>query len=335
MITLQLLVLTLISMFLIPIIGSALSKENDEEILRIEQNNTKDPRYFAESFKRKFLASLDEFKKTGIFVMSREEILLIEENYNQPNDLKCDKIIYAKEDIKFGDRVSLIKEVYSKGSIEMGDRVECRGVLAEEDVKLGNHASIIRWVDGNRKVVVGDNSVLGISVSSGQELIVGRRSTFRRLYAPCIRFSPGKMMDTSENLVEAKIFHDILRDVAVIKHEDDSDGRTLEKSIITKYDLRVTNGMIVKGAISTHGTLVVEANSVIHGNIFAEKNIYIGQGVRVYGTIFTQEDIDIANGVIVGIQGEIKSVVARGKINIDNDTVVHGYISCEKSGKTR
>lgn len=333
MITLQLLLVSLISMLLIPIIASALSKENDEEILIIEQNNTKDPRYFAESFKKLFLEAYEVYQVTGIFTMSRKENLTVLDT-ERPKALLFNEIVYSDENIYFKENAEFKKEIYSKKNISISSQSKVRAVVSEKAVEIANHVKVTRWIDGEKKLKTGNFCDLGINASSANTLIIGKNNIFRRLYAPVIYFSPRTMKEPNVN-GSINVNKEIIRDLEIIRPDEESNSNILRKSIISKKNIIVTNGMVVEGAITTHGTLVIEANSIIHGNLFAEKSVYIGKNVKIYGTIFTQEDIDISESVQVGVFGKIKSVIARGSINIHDNTVIYGFVSCERIGRTR
>lgn len=335
MITLWLLLISLVSMFVLPIIASALSNEHDEEILEINQDNTKDLRYFSSSFKDKFLVSYQMYEETGEFIMSRKEDIYVEDVFSHIESKSYDKMLYLKTDSKFVDNTTFSREVYVKGSIQLGENTTVRGLAAEDSVVAGNRLNIIRWIDGNKTVIIGDQSSLGQSASSGELLIIGRQSSFKRLFAPKIVFGKNTFyLEDDNDTPIVSVNRTIERDIRILVPDEETKSYVFEGTIVTNKDLDITTGMVIKGNITTHGNLIVESNCIVHGNIFAEKNVFIGKSSKVYGTIFSQENITLSDAVKIGVQGKIKSIVAREKITIGNNVTVYGYISCEKGGET-
>lgn len=332
--TLWLLLISLITMFLLPIVTSALSNEHDEEILEINQDNTKDPRYFSNSFKRKFLTAYRQYEATGEFVMSRKEDLHVETVIHHSEALTSDKMLYLKENCTYAAHSTFNKEIYAERSICIGNNTTVRGIAAEEQVITGERLNVIRWIDGDQMVRIGDYSNLGQSVSSGELVVVGRQTSFRRLFAPRLFFGHDQEMRIHVELPSVIVNSNIVRDCHIILPDGDTNSYEFEGTIVTDKDVKVTNGMIIKGAISTQGNIMIESNCIVHGNMFAEKNIFIGKSSKIYGTIFSQENITLSDEVEVGVQGKIKSIVARETITIGTNVNVYGYISCEKGGKT-
>jgi cytoskeletal protein CcmA (bactofilin family) len=68
----------------------------------------------------------------------------------------------------------------------------------------------------------------------------------------------------------------------------------------------------------------------VDGDIFCDGDVQIEGDVWIKGNVFSQKSITLKDGVVIGIEGKVKSVVARGEILIKGPFRIYGYIHSEK-----
>lgn len=328
-----------LSMLIFPI-GLAMTLSRYEtKPLFIQQSNTKDPRYFAVSFKKIFDKAWKNYDGTGILRMSREERVIEADKVQLLPFQVCNSIVYGEKGDFFPcEGVIFEKEVYIKGNVQLEGIPMVRAIACEKNLVLKDCTKVIRWADSEGTLTVYNGCDLGISTSSGTQLIIGKNCCFKRLYAPIILL--GKENHELNKDIDAYvikesdvvIFSDIIRDVKYVDDEITNEEGILKGTIITKYDITVLGNFIVQGHIRSHKDVKIDDNAVVHGNIFAEGNIFIGMNARVLGVVFSQENIYVEDGVVIGQMGKIKSVIARGDILFGRNCRVHGYIGTEGKG---
>lgn len=235
------------------------------------------------------------------------------------------------------------REVYACGSVLVRPRSEVRAVYAMGSASLGEGSTVDRWIDAEAVLSVYDDCDLGISASSASHLVIGRNCRFRRLYAPVIdvgtyyeeieeppKFSRVPFV-SREVLWGKRSLDEDDRDEELDRDDADDDG-VVVGTVVTSHSLKVLEDIVVAGDIRSHNSVRLCDRSVVFGNIFAEDGIVIGEGCRVYGTVFCQGDISIGDGTVVGTEGQLRSIVARGSITFEGRARVHGYVSTEGDG---
>jgi predicted acyltransferase (DUF342 family) len=309
-----------------------------EDVLRINHNNTKDPRFFSMSFREKFYKILKTYDGGDYIHFTKDEKIINADNNYQFDDHECDHMVIALvTDLLIKQGSILLKEVYAKKNAVVGSQSVLRAIACDQNLTILSETRIIRWADAIGICRIGNQCDLGLSSSSGKQLIIGKQCTFQRLFSPeiVLGVDSNSYLETTgktETVEIAIINNEIFRDIDVIDDTNTNEEKVFDGTIITKHNLRVFNGFIVQGDIRSHQSVVVEDNCIIHGNIYAEEDIYIGYNSRIYGILFTQENIIVNDGAEIGIAGKIKSVVARGDITFGKNCKVFGYIGTERLG---
>jgi cytoskeletal protein CcmA (bactofilin family) len=329
-------------MLLFPLFLSLVSlRKKGVKPLKIDQSKTRNPRYFGESFAALIEKAWLDYDGSGQIKLSHIEKILEADKTNTYPD-NCQSVIYAEtEDFRPPENVIFEKEIYScQDAYIEGNTL--RALYGKRSIVLGEGTNVIRWVDGEGLLCVNDNCNLGISASSAYGILLGKNCFFRRLYAPEIRlgctFVDNQLQETRDTNVEdilggdVKLNEDILRNVKYVSKNDGDENGIINATIISKHTVILLEGVVVKGHVRSHKSVVLKDRAIVYGNIFAEGDIYLGEGSRVCGNIFTQESFEAERNVFIGRWGEIKSVIARGKITFGENCRVFGYISSEDQG---
>lgn len=309
-------------------------KKEDASPLYINMNYSKDPRFFARSFKSKIQEVLRTAgDHTGIHevMLSKPESLVIENNVLVAAGSRKRNLHYIKERLSTEAHAAFEQEVYVCGETIIGADNEIRALACEASVRILPRTKILRWLDAEGDVEVAEACDLGISVTSARKLRVAPRCTFRRLYGfPISTGEPGEDnfpswdLQADEKQVDCTM---IERGVRSVEPGSSKDG-----SIISDKSLTIGEQSRIMGHVKAHGTLRIGAGAIVRGNVFAEKDIILGPGCRVFGTVFTQGKVTCERNAVVGMEGKVKSVVAKKGIELQQGVNIYGFISTEGEG---
>ena len=324
-----------------PLLGGYVAyKKNNSQTLVIKQDRSKNPRYFADTFIKLFEEKWINYDGSGKLKFSHEESI-IEADKTALYKSKCDCVVYA-EKIDFNPEptgIQFYKEIYVKKNAYLRGVIQLRAIACLNNVLIGENTEIIRWADAQNELIVLDNCDLGISTTSGNELIIGINCLFRRLYAPVIYIGQKPQQKWSAYYtIDKKILYlvpktETKRNLKYIDKFLINESGIAEFSVVSKRNVTVVENIIVQGSIRSHKGIRICDGVIVCGNLFAEGNIVLGKNVCVLGSIFTQGDIIVESRVMIGQKNKIVSIVARGRIEFSENSVVYGNVSCEGGGK--
>lgn len=332
--------LSFIILLTIPLIGGLIYYKNrDGIILPINQDKSRDPRYFGKSFAGLIEKNLPSIKD-GIIVLSRPESF-IDADVEVEYEKLVDKIVIARKvDYKVSNVAVFEKEIYGGNNVILSghDQLILRAAYSKENMIIGSNTQVIRWLDSNGTLAIYDNCDLGISVSSRIRMSLGKNCKFNRLYAPEIRLGqyPEDKFDAREGknpkIYNMPIHMNKEKNIRYISSEMINHEGVVDCSIISIKNINITENIIIQGDVRSSKGVRLSEGAVVCGNVFAENDVYLGKNACVLGNIFSQENIYLEEGAVVGQSGRTCSVIARGKITFEKRNFVFGYISCEKGG---
>lgn len=311
--------------------------KEEQVTLVVRNDNGRDPRYFARSFKKIIKNALKSESENGILALSKPEAFFYAEELPEEEDT-IDRIVICQQDFSTRSGVIFDKEIYSEGQVVIAKGTQARAVAASK-LFLQEGSTVFRWSDGEEAMYVDRGCDLGISATSAEYLQVMENCTFHRLFAPQIdifsqkdnpkqeRREPeaderiGRVAESEEEPAE--------KDVKVIEK-----GKIVNGNVITKYALVIEEGAVVCGHIKSRKGIRVKKAARIDGNMFADGNIVLEEDVYLAGDLFSQRDIYVGSGCVIGQKGKIKSVIAKENISLCENVTVYGYVGCEGSGHT-
>ena len=313
---------------------------NKDSVLKVKQNRTRDPRYFAKSFK-KIMADAWGKRRGGMISLSgkAEKYLdadkLTKTDYTEP----CDCLAIAdSSEFCPPEKAEFRKEIYAVKGARIADESVIRAIYSERNLAIGNKVSIDRWADAEGFVVTGDNCDLGISISSASALCIGKKCSFRRMYAPTIYIGVDSTKQKPEmRSVDEAIY--ALKPSEERKHSrsvsesDENDEGIIPYSFISRGKFKAGENVIIQGSIRAHKGVMLGDNCIVCGSVFSDQNVHMGRNCLVMGDVFSQENIYMESGATLGIPGETHSMIARGNISIEDGCMAHGYISNEAGAK--
>lgn len=328
-----------ITLLLLPILFSGLYyKKRKGEVLFINQDKVRDPRYFGKAFAALVEKNI-ETAREGKIRLSREEEYIDGNTQKEYPDMVEKLVICREGEFHPPQHKEFLKEIYSEVNTFIKGENVLRALYSRKDIVLGNKTQIVRWVDAEGTVAVYDDCDLGISATSAARMSIGKNCKFRRLSAPqiCLGQYPGNINDPAEGkdkrIYRLAVQTDREKNVRYINKERVNEEGVVDFSVLSSKNVSVTERIIVKGDLRSHKGVRLCTGAIVVGNIFAEKDVVLERDACVLGNVFSQGDVYMAKGAAVGKQGAISSVIARGNIKAEPGSFVFGYMSCEKQGE--
>jgi predicted acyltransferase (DUF342 family) len=184
------------------------------------------------------------------------------------------------------------RELAVLGNAVFADKCIARALYVKGDCVIEAPVRIARWVHVEGTLIVNSNADLGVSVYA-REIKIRGWATFKRAYAQ-------KIDTLDEPLIEKN---------------------NKERVINLQGNFGITGNITIGGE---------KGPIFISGNIFCDDNVEIEGDVWIKGDVFSQKNITLKDGVVIGIEGKVKSVVARGEILIKGPFRIYGYLHSEK-----
>lgn len=314
-------------------------KNRKSDVLSINQNYVKEPRYFAKSFSGMVEKCLPTAENKVISLSREERYLDSEDVANRTGYIE--ELVLCKKELKVNKGTKeFLKEVYcGENSIFDVEKLIVRAAYGKSRLIIGNYTSVVRWIDAEDSLVVYDNCKLGISATAGNTLCIGGKCSFQRLYAPKIflGFRPEEIKEFSEskdaNIYLMSVNPQKKNDIRYVSKEITDENGVCDFSVRSWNNITVNENLILKGDIRSHKGVRICRNSVVVGNIFCENDVLLEEGALVLGNILCQRNIIFEEGAIVGVNGQISSVIARDRIIFKGKNVVYGFVSCERGGE--
>jgi cytoskeletal protein CcmA (bactofilin family) len=292
----------LFSMFLfLPFVLSfiELFLKRDAKPIPIDLEYKKDPDYFT----KRFINLLnDALKNLNIQEVKEPTPIKLKLNKEEWIVFPGDRILTEKTIntpiVLTKDTVFLQKHVFKRelavlGNAVFADKCIARALYVKGDCVIEAPVRIARWVHVEGTLIVNSNADLGVSVYA-REIKIRGWATFKRAYAQ-------KIDTLDEPLIDKK--------------------NNKERVINLQGNFGITGNITIGGE---KGPIFVS------GNIFCDDNVEIEGDVWIKGDVFSQKNITLKNGVVVGEEGKVKSVVARGEILIEGPFRIYGYLHSEK-----
>jgi predicted acyltransferase (DUF342 family) len=108
---------------------------------------------------------------------------------------------------------------------------------------------------------------------------------------------------------------------------------TFDRDLVVHGEVRVSSGNRVRGSIKAHGHLHLLRGVEVDGSLVSRRSIRIDGPATIRGNVFAEGDIVIGPGTTIGAAGGIKSVYARGRLELAPDVRVFGWIVADEGGR--
>jgi cytoskeletal protein CcmA (bactofilin family) len=273
--------------------------KRDAKPIPIDLEYKKDPDYFT----KRFINLLnDALKNLNIQELKEPTPIKLELNKEEWIVFPGDRILTEKTIntpiVLTKDTVFLQKHVFKRelavlGNAVFADKCLARALYVKGDCVIEAPVRIARWVHVEGTLIVNSNADLGVSVYA-REIKIRGWATFKRAYAQ-------KIDTLDEPLIDKK--------------------NNKERVINLQGNFGITGNITIGGE---------KGPIFVNGNIFCDDDVEIEGDVWIKGDVFSQKSITLKNGVVVGEEGKVKSVVARGEILIEGPFRIYGYLHSEK-----
>jgi cytoskeletal protein CcmA (bactofilin family) len=273
--------------------------KRDAKPIPIDLEYKKDPDYFT----KRFINLLnDALKNLNIQEVKEPTPIKLELNKEEWIVFPGDRILTEKtintpivftKDVVFSQKHVFKRELAVLGNVVFQDKCLARALYVKGDCVIEAPIRIARWVHVEGTLIVNSYADLGVSVYA-REIKIRGWATFKRAYAQ-------KIDTLDEPLIDKK--------------------NNKEKVIDLQGNFDITSNITIGGE---------KRPIFVSGNIFSDDDVDIEGDVWIKGNVFSQKSITLKNGVVVGEEGKVKSVVARGEILIEGPFRIYGYLHSEK-----
>ncbi|MFZ8784634.1 hypothetical protein [Thermocrinis sp.] len=274
--------------------------KRDAKPISIDLERKKEPDYFGKSFINLLATALKDLKIQEVEKLNPVYLKLKlnkEDWVGFLNDEKLSEntmdtpVIFTKDTV-FLQNHTFKRELVVFGNAVFKNKCLARSLYVKGDCVIEAPVRIARWVHVEGTLIINSNADLGVSVYA-REIKIRGWATFKRAYAQ-------KIDTLDEPLIDKK---------------------NAERAINLQGNFSITSNISIGGK---------DRPIFVDENIFCDGDVRIEGDVWIKGNVFSQKSITLKNGVVVGEEGKVKSVVARGEILIKGSFRIYGYLHSEK-----
>jgi cytoskeletal protein CcmA (bactofilin family) len=275
--------------------------KKDVKPISIDLERKKEPDYFGKSFINLLASALKELKIQEVeklnpvylkLKLNKEEWVGFLSDEKLAESTMDTPVIFTKDTV-FLQNHTFKRELVVFGNAVFKNTCVARSLYVKRDCLIKAPVRVARWVHVEGTLITKSNADLGVNVYA-REIKIRNWATFKRAYAQKIDTSDEPLIDKKNNT-----------------------GRVIN----LKGNFGITGSITIGGK---------ERPVFVDGDVFCDGDIQIEGDVWIKGNVFSQESITLKNGVVIGIEGKVKSVVARGEILIKGPFRIYGYLHSEK-----
>jgi predicted acyltransferase (DUF342 family) len=298
------LLVVLFSIFLfLPFVPSIIELflKRDAKPIPINPERKKEPDYFGKSFINLLASALKDIKIQEVeksnpvylkLKLNREEWVGFLNDEKLAESTMDTPVIFTKDTV-FLQNHTFKRELVVFGNAVFKNTCVARSLYVKGDCLIEAPVRIARWAHMEGTLITMSDADLGVSVYA-REIKIRGWTTFKRAYAQKIDTSDTPLVDKKNNT---------------------------ERAINLKGNFSITDNISIGGK---------EKPVFVDGDVFCDGDVQIEGDVWIKGDVFSQKSITLKDGVVIGIEGKVKSVVARGEILIKGPFRIYGYIHSEK-----
>lgn len=297
-----LIALFFILLFLLPFVPSLIELflKRDAKPISVDPERKKEPDYFGKSFMYLLSTALKDLKIQEVekynsvylkLKLNREEWVGFLNDESLAGNTLDTPVVFTKDTV-FLQNHTFKRELVVFGNAVFKNTCIARSLYVQGNCIIEAPVRIARWVHVEGTLITKSNADLGVSVYT-REMKIRGWTTFKRAYA--------KKIDTSDDLL--------------------IDKKNVEGTINLQGNFSITGNISIGGK---------ERPVFVDGDLFCDGDVQIEGDVWIKGNVFSQKSITLKNGVVIGREGKVKSVVAKGEILIKGPFRIYGYIHSEK-----
>jgi len=274
--------------------------KRDAKSIPIDLERKKEPDYFGKSFINLLATALKDLKIQEVekpnpvylkLKLNREEWVGFLNDEDLAENTIDTPVVFTKDTV-FLQNHTFKRELVVFGNAVFQNTCVARSLYVKGDCFIKAPVHIARWVHVEGTLITKSNADLGVNVYA-REMKIRNWATFKRAYAQ-------KIYTSDEPLIDKK---------------------NAERAINLQGNFSITGNISIGGK---------DRPVFVDGDIFCDGDVQIEGDVWIKGNVFSQKSITLKNGVVIGREGKVKSVVARGEILIKGPFRIYGYLHSEK-----
>jgi predicted acyltransferase (DUF342 family) len=295
------------------------------DVMRIDQQYTRDPRYLGKAWRKAVRPMLTRCHpgERVPFLLRKNEFARVEQEVYLTGNVFEQDVLLARGDVRAEGHASLL-DVFAAGHIAIGPDSEARSLAADNGASIGDRTLVTRWIDVEGDLEVGRYCDLGSTASATGAITVEPGTHFRRMFAP--RIAVGGLSTQLQPLSPRERDP---KNARVIKS-----GELVEGDVIERRDVVVSDGGAVAGSIKCEGNVRLGTSSQVQGSVIARGNVTMEPHATVLGHVFSERSVALAGGATVGSPGDLKTVQATDGMQLSPGATIYGWAICERGGTT-
>jgi predicted acyltransferase (DUF342 family) len=309
-----------VAVFALPLVPGLfeLARPRDNVGLPIALTYSRDPRFFAQSFRVKIavLCESQAFGRARFLDRRNEDAILGNSLCLAPNSRTTDVQI-ANDRLTCGAGATMT-DGYGAKSVSCGESVAARTLCSDGGLVLGDRCSVERWIDAESSLDVGNDCYLGMSASSGGVVILGSNVEFERVFGVRVIVRGAGAAPSPKPAKDAIV----LRECDIAKGQD----------LIVRGDAILLEGTVLNASIKAQGSLFIERGVRIMGNAIARGELLLLDDGVIEGHAFGERGLFLGVNARVGVPGQRKTAYTAGNALLCDGATVYGWIVSEQGG---
>jgi cytoskeletal protein CcmA (bactofilin family) len=306
-----------ITLFAMPLLAGFLEivHPNDDGRLAVDNDYTRDPRFFGNSFRAKIASLLAEDRsvpRTEPFLGRTDERAHVARCIDVTADANIAEVLLALDRIDIADGATVI-DAFGKVAATAGRNVRLRTISSDGYVELGDGTEVERWVDADDRLDVGRGCNLGVSASAGAQARIGSGTSFTRIFGnPVVAIRQGS---------------------DAISEGISPDFSAFDGNVIFDDDAQIEAGATIAGSVKAHGRLTIGEGATIAGNVIGRGDVIVGAAARVGGHAFAEGSLQLDRGARVGTPRAAKTAYGATALTLHDGAMVYGWAITDGAGR--
>ncbi len=224
-------------------------------------------------------------------------------------------------------------EVVSTGNLRTQPGRRHFALMADGTLNVAPETHIVQWAHADC-IDIADGAEIGGTVHAETQLHLAPGVCFHGLDAPVIRTVD--RMDRAGTLLVGPA-RPLTEAEGVYWDTRSQRGHTLaplqitplrqwEGDLISRSDLRLGEGCMVRGHVRCHGDLTLQAGCCVEGSLSAYGEIFLSPGCQITGDIQSDALLTIGPGCVIG-SPELPVTLRVAQLEMAKGVVLHGRVS--------
>lgn len=341
-----------ISGFILPLLWALreLYFPRDDAPLRIDNQYSRDDRFFAHAFERLLEEQLGARPRVAgsralPLYGERHPVVTTRGNCQLSGMPVVEPVLDVQGNLRVAPRTVVRRGVFATGRADIGDSSRLAALLSKRSVTLGRNVAIDSWVDCEDSLQSGDGCRLGARATAGESIHLGRGVKFNLLSAPEIV--------VGQPAPAAELGHPDGEPLAQVAPSDVPLMHLANQTTVARGSLICPDHVHVRGNVVVRGSAVLGEGMVLDGSLYADGAVLMLRGACVTGSLLaggavridpesrigehliSGDALWIGENVTVGAPERVTTVLGYETIELEQGVRVFGRILARRGGRTR